>query len=175
MTDMTAAERITQWREKNPDTRLTTAILLDLLDTTNLRGADLRSADLWSADLWSADLRGADLWGADLRFANLWSADLRGANLRGALWEGLIILGMPSGEAIFTPTPGGWTLRVGCWSGTIESLRTLISSDEDWPEARGDETSRRRPYLEATIALCEAHTTANPDLITTLATKWGTP
>jgi hypothetical protein len=198
MTTLTHAERLTVWRQGNPHERLTFDRLLEICKAThlgganllganllganlrkanllgaNLRGADLRGANLRGADLWGANLRDADLWGADLTDANLRDADLRGANLRGADWDGLQITGLPSGQIVLTPTPDGWELRVGCWAGTIDGLRTLIAQDDDWPEAEGDEITRRRPGLQAAIALIDAHIALHPNVINELKTKWG--
>ena len=135
----------------------------------DLRWADLRGADLRDADLYGADLRWADLRGADLRGANL-----RGANLRWAARAARILHleGLPSGETIFMPTPTGWYLTVGCWEGNLEDFKALIAREEGWPEARGDEVTRRRPALQAVAALCEAHMCLYPDIIEELAEKW---
>ena len=145
----------------------------------NLRGVNLRDADLYGADLRDADLRDADLYGADLRDADLYGANLTGINLRGAnlTWAAsaariLHLEGLPSGETIFMPTPTGWYLTVGCWEGNLEDFKTLIASDEGWPEARGDEVARRRPSLQAVVALCEAHMRLHPKIIEELAEKW---
>ena len=150
----------------------------------NLYGADLRDADLYGADLrWAdlrwADLRGVNLYGADLRDADLTGANLTGINLRGAnlRWAAgaariLHLEGLPSGETIFMPTPGGWHLTVGCWEGNLEDFKNLIASDEGWPEARGAEVKRRRPSLQAVVALCEAHMRLHPKIIEELAEKW---
>ena len=133
----------------------------------NLRGANLPGADLRYAYLSSADLRGADLSGADLRYAIL-----RGADLRDASWDGLRVDGLPSHQVTLTPTPAGWRLQVGCWSGTIAGLRALIASDDGWPEARGAEIARRRPILTALADLCDAHAEAHPGVIDKLAAAW---
>ena len=145
----------------------------------NLRGANLRGADLRGADLRNANLRGANLGGADLTDADMTGANLRNANLRGAnlTWTAraariLHLEGLPSGETIFMPTPTGWHLTVGCWEGNLEDFKTLIASDEGWPEARGDEVARRRPSLQAVAALCEDHMCRYPDIIEELAEKW---
>ena len=169
MTNPTYAERIAVWRKMNPGKRLTFDLLLEIRDETDLRYADLRDADLRDADLRDADLRDADLSGANLR-----GADLSGANLRRALWSGLQITGLPSGQIVLTPTPDGWELRAGCWVGTIDGLRTLIAQDDNWPEAEGDEITRRRPGLQAAIALIDAHIALRPNVINGLKTKWGT-
>ncbi|CAB0577380.1 pentapeptide repeat-containing protein [Corynebacterium diphtheriae] len=154
----------------------------------NLWGADLRSADLSGANLWGADLRGADLcganlWGADLRSANLRGANLRGADLRGAdlsgvdladcFFDGLQISKTPSGQVTLIPTCDGWWMQVGCWSGTPEELKALIAQDEGWPEAQGEEILRRRPYLEAVLALCEVHMADHTQVIDDLKARWG--
>ena len=149
----------------------------------NLRGADLHWADLSGANLHGANLRwanlsGANLSGADLRWADLSGANLRWANLRGANLRGadggvLQISDLPSGHVITAPTPDGWHIVVGCWSGTATDLAALCDApDEDWPEARGDERQRREPVLRATHALIEAHITYHAGLIEELAEKW---
>ena len=145
----------------------------------DLRGVNLRDADLYGADLRWADLRGVNLYGADLRDADLTGANLTGINLRGAnlRWAAraariLHLEGLPSGETIFMPTPTGWYLTVGCWEGNLEDFKTLIASDEGWPEARGSEVTRRRPSLQAVAALCEAHMCLYPNIIDELAEKW---
>ncbi|MHD0186956.1 pentapeptide repeat-containing protein [Corynebacterium diphtheriae] len=149
----------------------------------NLWGADLRGANLWGADLRGANLRGANLWGADLRGAdlrgaNLWDADLRGADLRGANlcncnFDGMQITETPSGQVTLIPTCDGWWMQVGCWEGTPAELKDLISRDEGWPEAQGEEILRRRPYLEAVLTLCEAHMADNVKIIDDLKGIWG--
>ena len=140
----------------------------------NLYGADLRWADLRDADLTGINLTGADLRDADLTGANLTGANLRGANLRWAARAARILHleGLPSGETIFMPTPTGWYLTVGCWEGNLEDFKALIAREEGWPEARGDEVTRRRPALQAVAALCEAHMCLYPDIIEELAEKW---
>ena len=138
----------------------------------NLRDADLRDANLWGANLWGANLWGANLWGANLRDADLRDADLWGANLRDA---GIVGLGeTPSGGALIFPTPTGWCMQVGCWQGTPDDLRELIAQDDGWPEASGPEIARRRPYLEAVLTHVDLITAEHPDLIGSLAKKWGT-
>ena len=145
----------------------------------NLTGANLTWANLRAADMTDANLRGANLGGANLSDADLTGANLTGANLRGAnlTWAAsaariLHLEGLPSGETIFMPTPGGWYLTVGCWEGNLEDLKNLIASDEGWPEARGAEVARRRPLLQAVAALCEAHVGLYPTVIDELAEKW---
>ena len=140
----------------------------------NLRNANLRGADLRDADLTDANLGGADLTDADMTGANLTWANLRGANLTWAASAAQILhlAGLPSGETIFMPTPAGWYLTVECWEGKIEDFKTLIASDEGWPEARGAEVTRRRPSLQAVAALCEAHMCLHPNIIDELAEKW---
>jgi len=172
------------------DADLSGANLTDApLRYADLRGANLSGADLWDADLsganlggadlrggylWGADLSGADLSGANLTDADLSRANLGGADLRGVYWSGLQITGLPSGQIVLTPTPVGWELRVGCWTGTIDGLRTLIAQDEGWPAAEGDEITRRRPGLQAASAFIEAHIAMHPNVINQLEAKWGT-
>ena len=146
----------------------------------NLRGAvlieaDIRGSYLRGADLRDAVLRGARLSGADLRCADLRGARLSGADLRsasGASGVAISVCGLPSGASTLYPTPDGWRLAVGCWQGTPDTLRTMIASDDDWPEATGAECARRRPSLQALLALCEDHIARHPDIITYLAAKW---
>ena len=116
----------------------------------------------------------ADLRDADLTGANLTGINLRGANLRWAASAARILHleGLPSGETIFIPTCGGWYLTVGCWEGNLEDFKALIAREEGWPEARGAEVTRRRPSLQAVVALCEAHMCLHPKIIEELAEKW---
>ncbi|AUH68493.1 pentapeptide repeat-containing protein [Gordonia sp. YC-JH1] len=157
------------------------------LRCADLRDANLRYADLGGAELGGADLRGADLGGADLRCANLRGADFRYANLRGAnLWDAdlrdadlrdadpiLSVTGLPSGHAILTPTVSGWALRVGCWTGTIDGLRTLIAQDDGWPEAEGDQIAVRRPMLAALADMCEVWAADRQWALDAVIEKWG--
>lgn len=158
------------------------------LNGINLRDADLRYVDLYGANLRYANLRGADLRGADLRGAELYGTDLKGADLReadlrdaklgeanlaGTWWRGLQITDLPSGQLILTPTCDGWELRVGCWKGTPDQLRELVAQDKGWPEAKGEEITRRRPYLQAALALCEVHMKDHQDVIDNLKGRWG--
>ena len=136
----------------------------------NLRGANLRGAGLWDANLWDANLRHANLQYANLRHANLQYADLRGTS--GASGVAMGVSGLPSGASTLYPTPDGWRLTVGCWQGTPDTLRTMIASDDGWPEATGAECARRRPSLQALLALCEDHIARHPDTITDLAAQW---
>ena len=129
----------------------------------NLRDANLRCSDLWGADLRGADLRCSNLWGADMRDVNLRDANLRDENLRDANLRVLTVDGLPSGRVALIPTCDGWDLNVGCWSGSVSDLEELIATNEGWPEASGEECDRRRPGLQALIALCRAHMDANAD------------
>lgn len=122
-------------------------------------GANLRGAKLWYANLNGADLRGANLKGADLQNAKL---------LGGFQHHGL-----PSGAVLMIPTVDGWHLTVGCWSGTREQLRELISQNEGWPSARGAEVERRRPGLLAMLALADAHAEYHADVLQAVVEKWG--
>ena len=136
------------------------------LSGADLSGADLSGADLYRANLSGANLSGADLSGADLSGADLYRANLSGANLI------LSVTGLPSGHAILTPTPQGWALRVGCWTGTIGGLREMIAKDTGWPEATGDEILKRRPGLELLAALCDDHAKRNQNALDAIIAKW---
>ena len=144
------------------------------LSKANLSGANLRKVDLSGVDLSGADLRWASLSGADLRWANLSKANLSWADLSWATKNAQVLhlQGLPSGEVTFHPTPAGWYLYVGCWSGALADFEELISQDEDWPEAEGAEVARRRPSLEAVAALCKAHMDLHPQIVEKLAEKW---
>ncbi|WP_461004687.1 pentapeptide repeat-containing protein [Trueperella pyogenes] len=191
---MMNAKKIQAWRDAHPGGQVTVATLLEVLNLDTLQGANLRGANLWDANLrganlWDANLRGANLRGANLRGANLRGANLRGANLRGAnLWDAnlrganlqgntsgsiLQIAGLHPYSAVLTPTPKGWTLRVGCWRGTPATLRELAAQDHGWPEATGEEIVRRRPLLYAIADMCETHIANHQGLIEQLAKKWG--
>lgn len=150
--------------------------------TPDLRWANLRRVDLSWADLHGVDLRGADLSGADLRVADLHGGDLSGVDLRGAdlyeanlcggLWDGLCIDGIHPYRCLLAPTPDGWEVTVGCWSGTVTELRSLIASDDGWPEATGEQIAERRPPLSAFCDLCDVHMAAHPSVIVNLAARW---
>ncbi|MDV2475135.1 pentapeptide repeat-containing protein [Rhodococcus zopfii] len=153
----------------------------DLRDA-DLWNADLRGANLWNADLRRADLRNADLRDANLRNANLRRADLRGADLRNAnlrnadlrgVREVLSITALPSGHATLIPTPVGWQLRVGCWTGSTAELRELIAQDTGWPEAEGEQVTARRPMLAALADMCDAWATDQQHILDAVTTKWG--
>ena len=128
------------------------------------------------ANATTPDLRGANLRGANLRGANLRGADLRDTS--GASGVAMGVSGLPSGASTLYPTPDGWRLTVGCWQGTPDTLRTMIASDDGWPEATGAECARRRPSLQALLALlallalCDDHIARHPDTITDLAATW---
>ena len=145
------------------------------LSSANLRSADLRFANLRSANLHSANLSFADLSFADLSFADLRSANLRSANLHSANLSStscLSVTGLPSGHAILAPLPTGWRLTVGCWSGTITELRELITRDEGWPEAEGDQIIARRPMLAALADMCDAWVVDNTDILGRVQETW---
>lgn len=132
---------------------LSCAILTD----ANLLRANLRHVNLTDASLLRANLRCADM-----RYANLTAVILRGADLRDLKLCGLFLDGLPSGNLFFIPTPEGWHLTIGCWSGTTTELREMIADDDGWPEAEGEEIAVRRPMLEAMASACEAYANANP-------------
>jgi len=157
------AQKIWAWRDANPTTLITEAILLDILGLKTL----------WDANLRSANLQYANLQGADLQGANIQDADLRDADLQGAVLSVMRVSGMPSGDLLAFPCPDGWWIRVGCWEGTPDDLRELVAADDGWPEAEGAEIARRRPYLEAALSLIDLHVAAHPGVVESLAQKWG--
>ena len=151
------AKQIDAWREAHPGERITLAVVVRELNG----GADLRGADLRDAYLRGAYLGGAYLGGAYLR-----GADLRGADLGGAYLRALTFSAGPSGDGWLirldaegkATVDGEWTISIGCWlNKTLDQLRDLIEDKVPWPEAEGAERERRRPYLRAVLALCEAH------------------
>jgi len=112
---------------------------------------------------------------ANLGGANLGGANLGGANLVGATGAGRVCLsvqGLPSGVAVLYPTRDGWRMVVGCWEGTPDALEAMIATDEDWPEAEGDECARRRPGLALLVALCRDHIGRHVGVIEDLAARW---
>jgi uncharacterized protein YjbI with pentapeptide repeats len=139
------AQKVQVWWDEHRGTRITYRIVCEVLGLPNLRRADLRDADL------------------------------RDANLRDANRLTMQLRGMPFGELVLFPTPDGWHLYVGCWGGTPEALRELIAGDDGWPEARGEEIAKRRPYLEAALTLVDLHIANNSGVIEALAEKWVTP
>lgn len=138
---------------------------------TNMRGADMRGADFRDANLSGAALRYTKPTGSDMRHTKLTNADFRGANLtdatlpyadlRATNLPGLFLDGLPSGNLAFIPTPEGWSLTIGCWTGTTNTLRAMIAGDTDWPEAEGEQITVRRPALMAAADMCDAHAAAN--------------
>ena len=151
------------------------------LSNVALDGANLTGVQFFGANLYRASLRWADLTGADFRWANLRGAKLYGANLRGAklygadlrvmLWSGFYVDGLHPYRCLLIPTPEGWTVTIGCWTGTVAELRTLIAGDQ-WPEASGDEIIRLRPLLVAFCDMCDVHMAAHPTVIDDLAEIW---
>lgn len=119
-----------------------------------------------------AENKTPNLQGANLRFVDLCGADLRGANLYNCIWDGLQITQFPYGQVILTPTCKGWWMSTGCWDGTPEELKTLISKDEGGIEA-DDQNHLPCSYLETVFALCEVHMADNAKVIDDLKAKWG--
>ena len=126
----------------------------DRHEVPDLRRANLRGADLRRADLDGADLAGADLRDANLRGANLTGAGMWGANLHLTSWEGLAIDGLHRYRCLLVPTPDGWTIIIGCWTGTVTQLRDMIAGD-DWPESTGDEITHLRRRDEYPCPECD--------------------
>jgi len=147
------------------------------LSGANLRGANLRGANLRGANLSGANLSGANLRHANLRYANLSGANLRGANLSGANLSGaaggVIATSTPSGPVALVPTADGWALRIGCWTGSTDELRDLITKDTGWPEARGFEVGRRRPILAALADFADAHAAYHAAYLAAVMARWG--
>ena len=173
---MSNADKIQQWRDEHQGETLTVTTLQNILDTdlrgANLRHADLHGANLPGANLRDADLRDANLRGADLRFANLYGADLYGADLHNNAAGILTVDGAHPYRAELVPTPNGWILTIGCWNGIVDELRALIAQDEGWPEATGENITKRRPILEAIADFCDLHIARHNGLIDDLAKRW---
>ena len=155
MTKSPLAKAIDDWREANPGTRITLAVVRELNEGKSLRGADLRGAylrgaylggaylggaDLTGAYLTGAYLRGADLGGADLRGADLTGAYLRGAYLGGADLTRAYLTGAYLGAITFSagPSGDGWMLRLdadgkpsatGEWNLNIGCFRNKTLAD----------------------------------------------
>jgi Pentapeptide repeats (8 copies) len=134
------------------------------------RASSVKAA-LTEAIAAKADLRGSNLRGSNLSGSNLSYSDLRGSDLRGSDLI-LSVTGLPSGHAILTPTPDGWHLRVGCWTGTTTELRTLIAANAGWPEAEGDQIVERRPMLAALADMADAWTTTRQADLDAIVAKW---
>ncbi|WP_455951387.1 pentapeptide repeat-containing protein [Arcanobacterium haemolyticum] len=172
MNQKTNAQKIQEWRKNNADTRLTEDLLKQILELETLADADLTFADLSFADLCYANLSFADLTFADLCYANLDSANLCGANLS-LVYYILQISNFYKYQAIFKPTPDGWKITIGCWTGSIEELRTLADKDDGWPESTGKKIIENRPRLHLIADMCEMHMARFPGYIEKLAEKWG--
>ena len=130
--------------------------------------ANLTDASFAGALLSRTDFHRANMYSANLIGAYLAGADFEGANFAGASLTGLAIEGLPSGPLLFIPTLQGWSLKIGCWHGTLAELREMISKDTGWPEARGKAVEVRRPMLEAAADLCEVYATEHPDALKTV-------
>lgn len=52
-------------------------------------------------------------------------------------------------------------------------LRALVSQDEGWPVARGNEVARRRPGLLAMLALLDEHMRLHEDTVEALRERRG--
>lgn len=162
----TSAMSIDRWRTAHPQETITGPTLCRILGLASLAGANLRYANLAGANLGGADLRGANLYGANLCGANLRYADLGYAD--GGILQ---VTGLHPYQAYMVPTTEGWTLTVGCWTGTTTELRELITGD-DWPEAAGAEQDRRRPILTALADLCDTHATYHADALKAVQDNW---
>lgn len=144
----------------------------------DFRLANLTDAYMYKANLTDASFAGALLSRTDFHRANMYcanligaylaGADMEGANLAGAYLTGLALEGLPSGPLLFIPTLEGWSLKIGCWYGTLAELREMIAKDTGWPEARGKAVEVRRPMLEAAADLCEIYATEHPDALKTV-------
>lgn len=120
----------------------------------NARQADLSGADLCFADLSGAYLRkarlcntyarGANFSSAYLNDADLHGLDLSRSRLRGAMLPGVLTIeGAFRGDVQLVPTPAGWHLRAGTWSGLLEELE--------------DQGAKESFDLGPIIELCHAH------------------
>lgn len=135
---------------------------------SNLSGTYLRGSKL----SW-ADFTGSNLSRSNLSLTNLTETNLREVNSSGATIPGYIPLKTPSGEGDIRATPDGWRVSLGCWQHrTLSELQLIIADKVDWPEARGDEREKRRPFLVAVAALMEAQIAYYPNLIAELEEKW---
>lgn len=186
--DMWREEKYSKWREENPGRKIDYEVLCTILGVESLSNSDLNCADLCLTDLRYADLRhtdlryadlvAADLSYADLRYANLCDADFQYADLRFNLLRLFYIDGIHRQPAYFWLTPEGWQTRIGCWSGTTESLRELIAQDGLWPEATDwsdateEQIERHRPLLERFADMCDAYKATFNDELTSLAEYW---
>lgn len=126
----------------------------------NLTDTDLRDAILCHANVYHSDLSGANMSGSNLR-----GVDLRGVDLTDTEVCGLFADGLPSGNLAFIPTPEGWILTIGCWTGTTHTLREMIAKDTGWPEAEGEQITVRRPMLEAMAAACDTYASVHPNAV----------
>ena len=71
------------------------------------------------------------------------------------------------------PTPDqGWQMQIGCWEGTVDELETMIAGNTGWPEAYGGMCDRRRPGLQAWIALARDYMKRNAGDLELLTEHW---
>ena len=167
-----SAEAVRRWRTAHPGETLTAKALCEALGTTSLSEANLSGASLAGSNLAGSNLAGSNLRGSNLRGSNLAGSNLAGSNLFRANLAGsdlreadlrevsvsrpLLSCDTPSGWLTLVPLHDHWHLRIGCWTGTTDDLRTLIAGN-DWPEAEGAEQDKRRPVLAAIADLVDAH------------------
>lgn len=123
------------------------------LSNTNLEATSFIRCNLGSVRLHMATMIGAELTGSDLYMARTSGTMFTSDHGVGIYAQA----GLPSGPVYMFPTSEGWELHVGCWYGSVNDLEWMISSDEGWPEAEGEECDRRRPGLQALVASLRAH------------------
>ena len=130
-------------------------------------GANLRGANLYGANLSQGRPAPRPTWHQPARGQPVPEADLRGPTARGRPAPTCINLSrnLYRGPTCARPTCAGrpshthccpmtrqaahpsshlhdhWHLRIGCWTGTTDDLRTPIAGD-DWPEAEGAEQDK---------------------------------
>lgn len=95
------------------------------LGYTNFSGTYLR----W-ASLRRTRPRGANFSNAYLSDADLYGLDLSRSRLRGAMLPGILTIeGTSRGDAQLVPTPAGWHLRFGGWSGLLDEFTGQVAKE----------------------------------------------
>jgi hypothetical protein len=113
------------------------AVKAALASRANLSGADLSGADLSRANLSGANLSGANLSRANLSGADLSGADLSGADLSrvGVKWAQIGFMGHGECGRMLTAIQIKETDEIkfycGCFTGTVDELRTYIQNGEE--------------------------------------------
>ncbi|WP_083912332.1 pentapeptide repeat-containing protein [Corynebacterium mastitidis] len=144
----------------------------------DLSGLDLSGLNLSEMDLsWStfegSNCEDLDFSESNISSCNFYNDNLSGAvlyntNLHGTYWIGLVIERIFGDTFYLIPTPSGWEIQVGTFSGSPENLYpgNIRASDFSIDE------KKMREGIEAIHSLCELHMRNNAQLMEELRQHW---